>query len=463
MCVSTDARPFTIMKPQAATTSKQSLQTSIASKISNLASKVKLKMKTREKYQDRDDVSAFDCTFQCKERRTPTGNIGPYPFGVFISTEPEERHNSKAEAGMDKMRILLPWKRKEPVIAQYGRSGWYQMNINQEHEPGGPQSSIEDSGLLFSSKHVSNSGITGSSGMSMKSNCIIKDEMETKSVDYKIFWEDLIYIKQIGQGSYGAVYHALWHGSDVAVKVFVGQDFADDMILAFKQEVSLMKRLYHPNILLFMGAVTSPQHLCIVTEFLPRGSLFQILHKNTTRLDRRRRLYMAMDIARGMNYLHHCNPPIVHRDLKSPNLLVNKNWTVKVGDFGLSRIKDQTYLKTNLGKGTPQWMAPELLRNEKADEKSDVYSYGVVLWEIITEKIPWDDLDPMQVIAAVGFMNQRLEIPKHVDPLWVSLIESCWCRLVSLTRIAPQSRPTFQEILYKLKGLQKKFAAEHRR
>lgn len=118
-----------------------------------------------------------------------------------------------------------------------------------------------------------------------------------------------------------------------------------------------MKRLRHPNILLFMGAVTSPQHLCIVTEFLPRGSLFHVLQRNTTRLDWKRRLHVAMDIARGMNYLHHCNPPIVHRDLKSPNLLVDKNWTVKVGDFGLSRIKHHTYLNTNSGKGTPNgWL-----------------------------------------------------------------------------------------------------------
>ncbi|GKD33795.1 dual specificity protein kinase splA-like protein [Tanacetum coccineum] len=186
------------------------------------------------------------------------------------------------------------------------------------------------------------------------------------------------------------------------------------------------------------------------------GSLFRILQRNTTRLDWRRRLYMAMDIARGMNYLHHCTPPIVHSDLKSSNLLVDKNWTVKVDDFGLSRIKHETYLKTKAGNGTPQWMAPEVLRNEHADEKCDVYSYGVVLWELTTEKVPWDGLNQMQVIGAVGFMNRRLEIPKDVDPLWASLIKNCWCS-------EPQSGPTFQEIVCRLKELQKKFAAERKR
>ncbi|XP_076943167.1 putative serine/threonine-protein kinase SIS8 [Bidens hawaiensis] len=162
---------------------------------------------------------------------------------------------------------------------------------------------------------------------------------------------------------------------------------------------------------------------------------------------------MAIDIARGMNYLHRCQPPIIHRNLKSSNLLVDKNFTLKVADFGLSRMKHETYLATTIGTGTPHWMAPEVLRNEQVDEKSDVYSYGVVLWEITTRKVPWENLNSTQVIRAVGFMNQQLEIPNDVDPQWASLIETC------LSREA-QSRPTFQEILVKLKDLQKKFTIQ---
>lgn len=162
---------------------------------------------------------------------------------------------------------------------------------------------------------------------------------------------------------------------------------------------------------------------------------------------------MALDIARGVNYLHHCCPPIVHRDLKSSNLLVDKSWNVKVGDFGLSRLKYGTFLETITGKGTPQWMAPEVLRNEPSDEKSDVYSYGVVLWELVTEKIPWEHLNSMQVIGAVGFMNQRLEIPNDVDARWASIIESCF-------QSEPKNRPTFQELLERLKDLQRQYAIQ---
>ncbi|XP_026403268.1 serine/threonine-protein kinase EDR1-like isoform X4 [Papaver somniferum] len=216
------------------------------------------------------------------------------------------------------------------------------------------------------------------------------------SLNYDISWEDLTFCEQIRRGSCATVCHGLWCVSDVAVKMYFNFEYSDDLLRSFRQEVSLMKRLRHPNVLLFMGAVTSLRRLGIVTEFLPRGSLFKLLQRETPTLDWKRRVLMALDIARGMNYLHSYDPPIVHRDLKSSNLLVDKDWTVKVGDFGLSPLKHTTFLSTNSGKGTPQWMAPEVIRNEPANGKADVYSFGVILWELATSKIPWADLKPMQ-------------------------------------------------------------------
>ncbi|KAI3876434.1 hypothetical protein MKW92_038161 [Papaver armeniacum] len=240
---------------------------------------------------------------------------------------------------------------------------------------------------------------------------------------------------------------------DVAVKIFSEFEYSQDLLRTFRQEVLLMKRLRHPNVLLFMGAVTSRQHLCIVTEFLPRGSLYQLLRRNLPALDWKRRVLMALDIARGMNYLHCYNPPIVHRDLKSSNLLVDNNWNLKVGDFGLARLKHATFLTTKNGQGTPQWMAPEVIRNEPADEKSDVYSFGVILWELATRKIPWDGLIPMQVIAAVGFMDQQIEIPEDTDPQWASLIMTC-------LHSDPKCRPTFGELLERLNVMRRYYFAE---
>ncbi|XLU58395.1 hypothetical protein S245_053043, partial [Arachis hypogaea] len=120
--------------------------------------------------------------------------------------------------------------------------------------------------------------------------------------EYDIPLEEITLAERIGLGSYGEVYRGEWRGT-----------------------VQIMKRLRHPNVVLFMGAVTRPPNLSVVTEFLPR-----LIHRPNNQLDERRRLRMALDTARGMNYLHNCTPVIVHRDLKSPNHLVDKNWVVKV-------------------------------------------------------------------------------------------------------------------------------------
>ncbi|KAK6942659.1 hypothetical protein RJ641_028036 [Dillenia turbinata] len=264
----------------------------------------------------------------------------------------------------------------------------------------------------------------------------------------EIPWSDLVLKERIGAGSFGTVHRAEWHGADVAVKILMEQDFHVDHFKEFLREVAIMKRLRHPNIVLFMGAVTEPPHLSIVTEYLARGSLFRLLHKPGAReqLDERRRLNMAFDVAKGMNYLHKRNPPIVHRDLKSPNLLVDKKYTVKVCDFGLSCLKANTFLSSKSAAGTPEWMAPEVLRDEPSNEKSDVYSFGVILWELATLQQPWSNLNPAQVVAAVGFKGKRLEIPRDLNPQVTAIIEACWAS-------QPWKRPSFVSIMDSLRPL----------
>lgn len=280
------------------------------------------------------------------------------------------------------------------------------------------------------------------------------DRMSTPE-EWEIRWEDLLIKERVGAGSFGTVHRADWHGSDVAVKVLMEQDVHDERLKEFLREVLIMKRLRHPNVVLFMGAVTAAPNLSIVTEYLCRGSLFRLLHKSSVRelLDEKRRIRMAFDVAKGMNYLHRSSPPIVHRDLKSPNLLVDKNWTVKVGDFGLSRFKANAFLSSRSGAGTPEWMAPEVLRDEPSNEKSDVYSFGVVLWEIITMQLPWSGMSPVQVVGAVGFQNRRLQIPKDLHPEIAAIIEACWAN-------DPRDRPSFASIMESLKEFLKTSSAQ---
>ncbi|GAY58993.1 hypothetical protein CUMW_191170 [Citrus unshiu] len=304
------------------------------------------------------------------------------------------------------------------------------------------------------------------------SNDSSKSDVGDDVAECEIPWEEITLGERIGLGSYGEVYRGDWHGTEVAVKRFLDQDFFGESLEEFRSEVLIMKRVRHPNVVLFMGAVTRPPNLSIVTEFLPRGSLYRLLHRPNNQLDERRRLRMALDAARGMNYLHNCTPVIVHRDLKSPNLLVDKNWVVKVCDFGLSRMKHNTFLSSRSTAGTAfevtftqaysltkkslpamwclkaEWMAPEVLRNEPSDEKCDVYSFGVILWELCTMQQPWGGMNPMQVVGAVGFQHRRLDIPDNLDPAVADIIRKCW-------QTDPKMRPTFTEIMAALKPLQK--------
>ncbi|KAI3916852.1 hypothetical protein MKW92_042944 [Papaver armeniacum] len=336
--------------------------------------------------------------------------------GIFLPREGGRQDTSMTRTTTHSIYPTIRRELKDDFHQQKSRALTNKVvkNYSSSSSKGCRTSSVVTSG----SRSRSSSSSSSSSSRSTP-RC---SNMEADFLSYGISWGDLILCEQIGRGSCSSVYHGLWCGSDVAVKVFSEFEYSEDLLRTFRHEVSLMKRLRHPNVLLFMGA---------------------LLGRNPPALDWKRRVLMALDIARGLNYLHCYKPPIVHRDLKSSNLLVDNNWNLKVGDFGLSRLKHATFLTTNSGRGTPQWMAPEVIRNEPADEKCDVYSFGVILWELATGKIPWDGLTSMQVVAAVGFMDQRIEIPKDIDPQWASLIKTC-------LHSDPKCRPTFGKLLEKL-------------
>ncbi|KAK9832796.1 hypothetical protein WJX81_001956 [Elliptochloris bilobata] len=287
------------------------------------------------------------------------------------------------------------------------------------------------------------SGLTSASGQ--RSHSDEADEWEIDATEIELG-------PRIGIGSFGEVYRGAWRHTDVAVKRFLEQDICPQLMEDFRAEVAIMKRLKHPNVVMFMGACAHPPNLSIITQFVPRGSLFRLLHRTPhATLDDKRRLKMATDTARGMNYLHSCRPPIIHRDLKSPNLLVDKDFTIKVCDFGLSKQRLSTWLSTKSQAGTPEWTAPEVLRSQSFNEKSDVYSYGVILWELFTGREPWQDKTPMQVVGAVGWGHARLPLPDGVHPVLRSLIARCFAE--------PAERPSFSEVLDILKPLQAPLAA----
>ncbi|KAG9133842.1 hypothetical protein Leryth_023155 [Lithospermum erythrorhizon] len=370
----------------------------------------------------------------------------------------------------------------QDLISTSTEMGFHHQSLDGDQSTSHDESYLEDQGLVhekrfsISMEHERDANVRDNDHDSNMNDGLLENNSEMKDTDSssssiefnppqidpmiddvgecEIPWEDLDIGERIGLGSYGEVYHADWNGTEVAVKKFLDQDFSGAALAEFKREVRIMRRLRHPNVVLFMGAVTRPPNLSIITEFLPRGSLYRIIHRPHGQIDERRRIKMALDVARGMNCLHTSTPTIVHRDLKSPNLLVDKNWNVKVCDFGLSRLKHNTFLSSKSTAGTPEWMAPEVLRNEPSNEKCDVYSFGVILWELATLRLPWSGMNPMQVVGAVGFQNRRLEIPKEVDPLVARIIWQCW-------QTDPNLRPSFAQLTEALKPLQRLVIHSH--
>ncbi|XP_008677420.1 ATP binding protein isoform X2 [Zea mays] len=244
---------------------------------------------------------------------------------------------------------------------------------------------------------------------------------------------------RVGVGFFGEVFRGLWNGTDVAIKVFLEQDLTTENMKDFCNEISILSRLRHPNVILFLGACMKPPHLSLVTEYMEVGSLYSLIHSKTqkTKLHWKRRLKMLRDICRGLMCMHRLK--IVHRDLKSANCLVNKYWTVKICDFGLSRVMSNSAMNDNSSAGTPEWMAPELIRNEPFTEKCDIFSFGVIMWELCTLCRPWEGIPPVQIVYSVANDGARLEIPD--GPLG-SLIADCWAE--------PERRPCCQEILTRL-------------
>ncbi|KAG8094992.1 hypothetical protein GUJ93_ZPchr0012g20253 [Zizania palustris] len=268
---------------------------------------------------------------------------------------------------------------------------------------------------------------------------------------------DLEELQELGSVTFGTVYHGKWRGSDVAIKRINDRCFAgkpseqDKMRNDFWNEASKLADLHHPNVVAFYGVVLDGPggSIATVTEYMVNGSLRTAFLKNAKILDRRKRLIIAMDTAFGMEYLHNKN--IVHFDLKSDNLLVNlrdpQRPICKVGDLGLSKVKCQTLISGGV-RGTLPWMAPELLNGSSSlvSEKVDVFSFGIVLWELLTGEEPYADLHYGVIIGGIVSNTLRPPVPDSCDPEWRSLMEQCWST-------EPSERPTFMEIAGRLRSM----------
>uniref|UniRef100_A0A452TXM4 Mitogen-activated protein kinase kinase kinase n=1 Tax=Ursus maritimus TaxID=29073 RepID=A0A452TXM4_URSMA len=254
----------------------------------------------------------------------------------------------------------------------------------------------------------------------------------------------------IGIGGFGKVYRAFWIGDEVAVKA-ARHDPDEDIsqtIENVRQEAKLFAMLKHPNIIALRGVCLKEPNLCLVMEFARGGPLNRVL--SGKRIPPDILVNWAVQIARGMNYLHdEAIVPIIHRDLKSSNILILQkvengdlsNKILKITDFGLAREWHRTTKMS--AAGTYAWMAPEVIRASMFSKGSDVWSYGVLLWELLTGEVPFRGIDGLAVAYGVAMNKLALPIPSTCPEPFAKLMEDCW-------NPDPHSRPSFTNILDQL-------------
>lgn len=251
---------------------------------------------------------------------------------------------------------------------------------------------------------------------------------------------------QIGSGGFGVVYKAKFRSETVAVKKIHAHALSNAASVGeFQSEVAVLCTLRHPNILRFVGACTKPPNLMIITEFMARGTLFDLLHQSQERVTWPMRKKFALDTCKGMRYLH--DSKLLHRDLKSSNLMLDRDLNCKVGDFGLTRISKGSAAAIMTGQcGTFQYMAVEVLANKPYSEKADVFSFGILLWEMVARQLPFFGMQPMQVGLAVLNQGLRPTIPPKTPVPLCNMMRACW-------DTDPQKRPSFAQLVAALEAM----------
>eukprot|EP00948_MAST-09A_sp_MAST-9A-sp1_P001061 g1061.t1 len=317
-----------------------------------------------------------------------------------------------------------------------------------EHESTTPVKSSSGSSSSNSSSDsngikASDNSSSSSSSSNLLAEAIIHGNKEKKAIsEEKPQWTEVNFDKEvtlgdcIGGGGFALVYSGRWKGKKVALKTLFDPRVDKLLKQEYFAELNTLARLKHPRIVQLLGAATKPPNLCFIMELCANGSLYSYVHEKNSpgSIKESFLINVSKQVAEAFVYLHSLG--IIHRDLKTHNILLDDNFDVKLCDFGLAQSDVSS-------QGTPSYMAPELIRNMKFDNKVDVFAFGVMLWEIFCKKKPWNGLSPAEVCRAVAG-GERLPIPKWGCPdVVVGLMETCWKK-------NPKDRPTFKQVIAEL-------------
>jgi len=257
----------------------------------------------------------------------------------------------------------------------------------------------------------------------------------------KISFNQLGLGKKIGQGGFSEIFESQWLGIPVAVKVIFDPKITEDLLEEFNNEIEKLFILRHPYIIQLYGITDkeTSQKLAVITELAPKGSLFDYLHKNPktkNNLSLEFKNKITKQLICTMAYIH--SRGYVHRDLKTQNILLDKNLDMKMCDFGLTRSRSELNSGSGQFAGTPCYMAPELYERKYYDEKVDVFAFGTVVWEIYSQKVPYANCESSEI---------KQKVTKGEELYCSSIIPKQISNLINRCRsVKPQNRPSFMEI-----------------
>lgn len=272
----------------------------------------------------------------------------------------------------------------------------------------------------------------------------------TRSNDYsdEISTDQLEFGTKIGSGGFKDCYRGLYQGSPVAIGEVRIADFSSSDFEEIRHEISVLKQLRHENIVKFIGVCANRRRLCIVTELCENGDLFDFMRRVPKPPFGQLMMFMH-DIALGVSYLHTRRPSVIHRDLKSMNVLISADNRAKINDFGLARIRPRMNTMVHTACGTPNWQAPEFWATRPSyTEKVDVYACGLIFWEILQwsgEPYPYHDMTEHQLYSQVrdhGVRPPLERLQKYPREL-LDLLQAMWAQ-------NPVERPPMTQVVEKL-------------
>lgn len=270
-------------------------------------------------------------------------------------------------------------------------------------------------------------------------------------------YSSLYFTRVLSKGAFGEVWLAQLENKQVAVKRILNERRNDEKeIECFAAEIKLMASFYHPKIVAFLGISWNAQNdMCAITEYMAKGDLYGFLKRKVGQLNwRDHKIYLAEDVADALVYLHSLTPKVIHRDLKSKNILLDDAFRAKLSDFGISRERSLEETMT-AGVGTIYWTAPEVLMGKKYTEKADIFSFGIVMSELDTHEVPYADqrdaagkkIQGMKIVQMVLKKGLRPTFTPTCPPIVHELAQRC-------LDAEPENRPDALELLRLVQDIQ---------